>query len=98
MSRNQKSISQGIDFTMVWLYAIMVSIGILCIFMVEYLTGTNWAQAFLRCKTNYRKQLIFAGVRAKFAVVILLHDTKFLSAFANVRYAYADTLRLATFV
>jgi len=58
-SRN--NISQGVDWTIVWVYAILVSIGILCIFMVEYRTDTNWLQTFLGGKTNYSKQLIFAG-------------------------------------
>lgn len=98
MSRNQNSISQGIDFTMVWLYATMVSIGILCIFMVEYRTGTNWAQAFLSGKTNYSKQLIFAGVCAIIATFILLTDSKLFTAFANLLYAFGIMLMLATFV
>lgn len=34
--RNQNIVTQGVDYVVIWLYAILVAIGILCIFMVEY--------------------------------------------------------------
>ena len=74
----QKSISQGIDYTIIWLYGILIAIGILCIFMVEYRTNTNWVQSFLNGKTNYSKQLIFAGVCAIIATLILLPTANYL--------------------
>lgn len=95
-SRN--NISQGVDWTIVWVYAILVSIGILCIFMVEYRTDTNWLQTFLSGKTNYSKQLIFAGVCAIIATFILLTDSKLFTALANLLYAFGIVLMLATFV
>ncbi len=98
MSRNQNNISQGVDFTVIWLYAILVSIGILCIFMVEYRFGTNWVQAFLGGKTNYSKQFIFAGVCTILATFILLTDSKLFTALANLLYAFGILLMLATFV
>jgi rod shape determining protein RodA len=98
MSRNQNNISQGVDFTVIWLYAIMVSIGILCIFMVEYRFGTNWAQAFLGGKTNYSRQFIFVGVCTILATFILLTDSKLFTALANLLYAFGILLMLATFV
>ncbi|GAC1395916.1 MAG: rod shape-determining protein RodA [Sediminibacterium sp.] len=98
MSRNQKNISQGVDFTVIWLYAILVSIGILCIFMVEYRTGTNWVQSFLGGKTNYSKQLIFVGLCTILATFILLTDSKLFTALANLMYVFGILLMLATFV
>jgi rod shape determining protein RodA len=47
---NRNSISHGVDWTIVWLYAILVGIGILCIFMVEYRTDTGWLATFLTVK------------------------------------------------
>ena len=79
----QKNISQGVDYTIIWLYGILIAIGILCIFMVEFRTDTNWAQTFLSGKTNYSKQLIFAGVCVIIATLILLTDSKLFTAFAN---------------
>ena len=95
---NRNNISQGVDWTIVWLYAILVSIGILCIFMVEYRTDTNWLQTFLGGKTNYSKQLIFAGFCALIATFILLTDSKLFTALANLLYAFGIFLMLATFV
>ncbi len=95
-SRN--NISQGVDWTIVWLYAILVSVGILCIFMVEYRTDSSWLQSFIGGKTNYSKQLIFAGVCAILAMFILLTDSKLFTALANLLYAFGIVLMLATFV
>ncbi len=97
MNKNN-TISQGVDWVVIWLYAILVSIGILCIFMVEYRTDSNWLQAFLSGKTNYSKQLIFAGVCTIVATFILLADSKLFTAFANLMYAFGILLMLATFV
>lgn len=93
----QKNISQGIDYTIIWLYGILIAIGILCIFMVEYRTNTNWVQSFLNGKTNYSKQLIFAGVCVMIATLILLTDSKLFTAFANLFYVFGILLMFATF-
>jgi rod shape determining protein RodA len=66
--------------------------------MVEYRTDTNWLQTFLSGKTNYSKQLIFAGSCAVIATFILLTDSKLFTAFANLSYAFGILLMLATFV
>lgn len=95
---NRNNISAGVDWTIIWLYAILVSIGILCIFMVEYRTDTNWLQTFLGGKANYSKQLIFAGACAVIATFILLTDSKLFTALANLLYAFGIVLMLATFV
>ena len=94
---NRNSIIQGIDWTVIWLYAILVSIGIICIFMVEYRTDSNWLQTFLSGKTNYSKQLIFAGFCAIIAMFIMLTDSKLFTAFANLFYAFGILLMLSTF-
>ena len=95
---NRNTISQGVDWITVWLYAILVVIGILCIFMVEYRTDTNWLQSFLGGKTNYSRQLIFAGLCTLIATFILLTDSKLFTALANLLYVFGILLMLATFV
>lgn len=97
-NRNNKIAAQGVDFTIVWLYAILVAIGILCIFMVEYRPGSDWVQSFLGGRTNYSKQLFFAGVCTILATFILLTDSKLFTAFANLSYVFGILLMLATFV
>jgi len=96
--RNHQIATQGVDYLVIWLYAILVGIGILCIFMVEYRPGTDWFTSFLNGKTNYSKQLIFAGVCAIAATFILLTDSKLFTAFANLFYLFGILLMLATFV
>lgn len=98
MSNSRSNISGGVDWTIVWLYAILVGVGILCIFMVEYRTDTGWLGTFLGGKTTYSKQLIFAGVCAIVGTFILLTDSKLFTAFANLLYAFGILLMLATFV
>jgi rod shape determining protein RodA len=98
MSRNTHKTSQGIDSIIVWLYALLVAIGILCIFMVEYKPGINVLQSFLGGTTSYSKQFFFTGVCIIAATFILLSDSKLFTAFANLFYAFGILLMLATFV
>lgn len=98
MSTRNDTISQGVDWMIVWLYAILVAIGILCIFMVEYKPDTNWLQTFLGGKTNYSKQLMFAAFCTLIATFILLTDSKLFTALANLLYVLGILLMLATFV
>jgi rod shape determining protein RodA len=93
-----QTITPGIDWTVVILYLILVSIGILCIFMVEYKPNTDVLATFISGKTNYSKELIFAGVCMVAAIFILLTDSKIYTAFANLSYTFGIILMLATFV
>lgn len=98
MMANTSPISKGVDWLMVWLYAILVGIGILCIFMVEYNPDTFTPSSFFSFSTNYSKQLLFAGVCAVVAIFILLSDSKLYTAFANLFYVFGIGLMLLTFV
>ncbi|MCZ2224247.1 MAG: rod shape-determining protein RodA [Chitinophagales bacterium] len=90
--------SQKTDYLIVGLYAILVAIGIFCIFMVEYNPDINIFQSFIQGNTNYSKQLYFAGLCTIVATFILLSDSKIFTAFANLFYAFGILLMLATFV
>ncbi len=95
---NRAAISKGIDWTIVWLYFIISCIGILCIFSVEYKSGDKVLQSFLGFEKEYSKQLYFFSVSILAAVFILLTDSKFFTATANLSYAFGLLLILATFV
>ena len=98
-TKNQNAkVSSGLDWLSVWIYALLVAVGILCIFMVEYKPDTNVLQMFLSGKTNYSKQLMFAGISLVLALFILLADSKLFTAFANLFYAFGAVLMLSTFV
>jgi len=83
---------------MVLLYAMLVIIGLLCIFSVEYKAGDNVVQTFLGFKKEYSKQLFFFGASIIVGIFILLTDSKFFTATANLAYAFGILLVLATFV
>lgn len=93
-----KEVSKGVDWLMIWLYLVLVSVGILSIFMVEYNPATFNITSFLKGDTNYSKQLIFFGVCIMAAIFIILSDSKLYPAFGNLMYAGGILLMLATFV
>lgn len=93
-----RSISKGIDWITVLLYAFILTVGIMCIFMVEYNNDQPWLSSFLTGQTNYSKQLLFTGICVVVATFILLSDSKLYTAFANLLYAFGILLMLATFV
>ena len=84
MATQNNTLSKGIDWTIVWLYAALVAIGILCIFMVEYRADGNWMSTLFSGKTNYSKQILFAAFCAVVGMFILLTDSKLFTALANL--------------
>ena len=98
MRQKNPSIGKGVDWLTIWLYAILVIIGLLCIFSVEYRAGDSVINTFLGFKKNYSKQLFFFGACIILAIFILLTDSKFFTATANISYLVGITLILATFV
>jgi rod shape determining protein RodA len=95
---NQAIRSKGIDWTIVWLYIIFVSIGFLCIFSVEFRSQDNFLQSITGLKKNYSRQLLFIAISAVAAIFVVLTDSKFFTATANLGYAIGILLMLATFV
>lgn len=83
---------------MVWLYVIIMSIGLICIFSVEYKSGESVTQTLIGFKKNYSKQLFYFGACSVLAIFILLMDSKLFTATANLSYLAGILLVLATFV
>lgn len=83
---------------MVWLYGILVIFGIICIYSVEYKSTDIFLQTLTGFKKNYSKQLFFFAACSILAVFILLTDSKFFTATANISYLAGILLILATFV
>ncbi|MEO7120684.1 MAG: rod shape-determining protein RodA [Ginsengibacter sp.] len=96
--RNQAVISKGIDWVTIWLYIILVTVGILCIFSVEYHNDGNIFQNIIGLKKNYSRQFLFLGISVVIAILILLTDSKFFTATANISYVLGIFLMMATFV
>src|SRR5450759_4614113 len=95
--RNEAAISKGVDWIIVWLYIILITIGFLCIFSVEHRTQENILQSIIGLKKNYSKQLLFIGISVVAAAFLLLTDSKFFTATANISYAFGILLLMATF-
>ncbi|MEP7143948.1 MAG: rod shape-determining protein RodA [Ferruginibacter sp.] len=98
MSQKDPKIGKGVDWILVWLYALLVMIGLLCIFSVEYRTTDGVMESFLGFKKNYSKQLFYFIACIVLAIFILLTDSKFFTATANISYLVGIVLVLATFV
>lgn len=82
---------------MIWLYLLLVGIGLLAIFAVTYREGDPVMASFLGFKTDYSKQAFFFVLAAILATFILLTDSKFFTATANIWYAFGMVLMLLVF-
>ncbi len=98
MYQKSPEIGKGVDWILILLYTLLVAIGLLCIFSVEYRNGDGVLQSFLGFKKNYSKQLFYFGACIVLAVFILLTDSKLFTATANLSYLVGIVLVLATFV
>ncbi|MEX1202697.1 MAG: rod shape-determining protein RodA [Ferruginibacter sp.] len=98
MSHQKSMIAEGIDWVMIWLYAIIVFIGLICIFSVEFKSDDRFFQSLFAFKKNYSKQMLYLCISAVIAVFILLTDSKFFTATPNLLYLLGIVLILATFV
>ncbi len=97
MSQRNPAISKGIDWSIVWIYILLVSIGITAIFGATYKEDDPIFQSFIGFKTDYSKQLFFFGIALVLGLFILLTDSKFFSATANLWYAAGIFLLLLVF-
>jgi rod shape determining protein RodA len=64
MNRDTTGISKGIDTSLVWLYLLLVSVGIMAIFAATYREGDPIVQSFFSFKTDYSKQLYYFFIAA----------------------------------
>ena len=98
MYQKNISITRGNDKIMMVLYAILIFIGLVCIISVEYKSTDNFVQTFFGFKKNYSKQFFFFAACCVIGTFILLTDSKFFTATANISYLIGILLILATFV
>lgn len=93
---NRSNISKGIDWALIWIYVILITIGLLSIFANEYKEGENILHKISTQSTDYAKQLLWIGICSILAIFILLTDSKFFTAMANLMYAFGILLLLTT--
>ena len=92
---NNNTISKGIDWSMIVIYAALVIIGVLMIFANEYKEGESILQPVLTQSKDYGKQVLWVGISSVVAIFILLTDSKFFTATANLLYGLGILLCLA---
>ncbi|HJS55496.1 MAG TPA: rod shape-determining protein RodA [Chitinophagaceae bacterium] len=97
MNQRKPEISKGVDWSLVWLWVVLSVIGIMAIFGVTYHEGDNIIQSFLRFRTDYSRQFYFFIASALIGMFILLTDSKFFPATANLWYAAGIFLLLLVF-
>jgi Bacterial cell division membrane protein len=97
MNQRRPEISKGVDWSLVWLWILLSIVGIMAIFGVTYHEGDNVVQTFLRFRTDYSRQFYFFVASAFIAMFILLTDSKFFPATANLWYAAGIFLILLVF-
>ena len=85
---NHNNISKGFDWSIIWLYIFLVIIGVSMIFANEYKEGESIIQPILSQSRDYGKQVLWVGVCTVLATFILLTDSKFFTATANLLYGF----------
>jgi rod shape determining protein RodA len=98
MKQEPQLMGKGTDMLVVVLYYLLIAIGVIAIFSVEYRFNENVLQSILELKKNYSKQILFVGISSLVAMVVLLIDSKFFAAMANLMYLGGIVLMLLTFV
>ncbi|HVM87649.1 MAG TPA: rod shape-determining protein RodA [Puia sp.] len=97
MNQRNAGISKGVDWPIVWIWAILCCIGVTCIFAATYRDGDSVLQTFISLKTDYSRQFLYVIMGGVLGVFILLTDSKFFTATANLGYALGIFLMLLVF-
>src|SRR5215218_4689664 len=97
MRDDKTTIGKGVDGSLIGLYLLLVAIGITAIFAVTYREGDPIVSTFFAFKTDYSKQFYFFILALFIGVFILLTDSKFFPATANLWYAVGIVMLLLVF-
>ena len=97
MNQRNPTISKGVDWSLVWIWFILCAIGVTSIFAASWHEGDNIVQGFISLKTDYSRQLLFLIIAGIVGTFILLTDSKFFTATANLSYAFGIFLLLLVF-
>ncbi len=96
MNNRGPHISKGLDWTVIWIYLVLSVAGIVSIFAVTY-RDESVLQGFLSLRTDYGKQTLFLLIGLMLGTFILLTDSKFFTATANLFYAFGILLLILVF-
>ena len=96
MKNNSFEMSKGIDWTLIGVYVLLVVTGIASIFATTY-RDEPIVNGFLSLNTDYSRQLLYFIICIVIGSVILLTDSKFYTATANILYVFGVVLLLLVF-
>ena len=96
MKNNSFEMSKGIDWTLIGVYVLLVVTGIASIFATTY-RDEAIVNGFLSLNTDYSRQLLYFIICIVIGSVILLTDSKFYTATANIFYVVGVVLLLLVF-
>lgn len=96
MKNNSFEISKGIDWTLIGVYVLLVLTGIASIFATTY-RDEAIIKGFLSLNTDYSRQLLYFVVCIVIGSFILLTDSKFYTATANILYVFGILLLILVF-
>ncbi len=103
MNTKSATISKGIDWSLVCIYIILCLIGIMSIFAATFQEKEGFStfqtamQGFISLKTDYSRQALYFIIASFLGVFILLTDSKFFTATANLWYLFGILLLLLVF-
>lgn len=96
MKNNSFEISKGIDWTLIGVYVLLVLTGIASIFATTY-RDEAIVNGFLSLNTDYSRQLLYFVICIVIGSFILLTDSKFYTATANILYVFGVLLLILVF-
>ncbi len=96
MKNTSFEISKGIDWTLIAVYVLLVLTGIASVFATTY-RDEDIIKGFLSLKTDYSRQLLYFVVCIIIGSFILLTDSKFYTATANIFYVIGIILLILVF-
>jgi rod shape determining protein RodA len=98
MNRENEIIGKGADQRIILFYYLLVAIGLIAIFSVEYRFQDPFWKSLIELKKNYSKQLLYVLISTLIGFFILLIDSKFFTTSANLFFLFGILLMLLTFV
>jgi len=97
MTQKNPEISKGIDWSLIGLYVVLSLIGIIAIFAATYRDTDPIIQSFFQFKTDYSRQFYYFIIALILGFFVLLTDSKFFTATANLWYFVGIIILLLVF-
>ena len=93
-NNTRKPIAARIDWLVLFLYIILVLVGVMAVYSVEY---TSFSEPFFNFSKSHMRQLTWFMISLVFGMIILLTDSKFFYSVAYLLYFIGLLLLFATF-